>query len=78
MNMNIINPSSSAFFQKMILNELSKLLLVLLHPVEEAFQDLSQLVHCCHVDRRLHQGHYATSLRTEKRFHSKPVFGNEK
>ena len=52
--------------------------LVLLHPVEEAFQDLSQLVHCCHVDRRLHQGHYATSLRTEKRFHSKPVFGNEK
>ena len=48
--------------------------LVLLHPVEEAFQDLSQLVHCCHVDRRLHQGHYATSLRTEKKISLKACF----
>ena len=84
---NIMKPSSLFNIKQCFLpknasqrarNKLLKLSLVLLHPVEEDFQNLSQLVHCCHVDRRLHQGHYATSLRTEKRFHSKPVFGNEK
>ena len=74
MNMNIINPSSSAFFQKMILNELSKLLLVLLHPVEEAFEHLAQLVNSCHIDRRLHQGDNAHPLRET----AKVVFDNEK
>ena len=67
MNMNIINPSSSAFFQKMILNELSKLLLVLFHPVEEAFEHLSQLVNSCHIDCRLHQGDNTHPLRNSQR-----------
>ena len=44
-----------------------------LHPVEQAFQNLPQLVNCCHIDRRLHQRDNAHSLTIKK--NSKPVFG---
>ena len=38
-----------------------------LHPVEQAFQNLPQLVNCCHIDRRLHQRDNAHFLTIKKR-----------
>ena len=44
---------------------------MLLHPVKQSFQNLPQLVNCCHIDGRLHQGdnaHFLTIKSSQSQF----------